>query len=145
MEILTTILSILNYLARHVPWDAILASGILAPLLLIPKRIVKKNFIHNQQVMIIVVGIAGLLVAAGNYLMNTPTSNPSIIAIQGAAIAFMTQPIYFIVVKPLVRKISAIIAVEIAKASVASEAQSAAVPAGGLPITRPQVIEDFSH
>ena len=145
MEILTIILNGLNFAAKNVPWDAILASGILSPLLLIPKRVVKKYFIHQEQVMIIVVGLAGLLVAAGNYLLHVPNQNPGIIAIQGAVLAFMTQPIYFIVVKPLCRKISAIIAVEIAKAAAKDEVHSAAVPPEGLPITAPKVIEDFSH
>lgn len=99
------ILEILNYIAVHTPWDAVAASGLLSGILIGPQRAIKKWFEHNEQIMILTVGAAGILVAGTHYLISTPSVNPSIIAVQGLVLAFMTQPFYFIVWKPLMRKI----------------------------------------
>lgn len=130
------VLNILNYVAASIPWDAVIASGILSPLLLG----VKKWFsVQSEKVMIVLVLISGVLVASGNYLLNVPTSDPSIIAVQGAVLAFMTQPIYFFVVKPFFRWFGETLA---AAAAFKADAQSATVPSEGLPIS--PVISDVT-
>lgn len=103
MEIIHSIADGLNYLAVHVPWAAVAASGILSPILLF----VKKWFsVQSEKVMISLVALSGMLVAGASYLLHVPTHDPSIIALQGAAIAFMTQPFYFFIVKPLAASVS---------------------------------------
>jgi len=94
---LQQILNILNYAAVHVPWSAVAASGVLSPLLVA----VKKWFsVQSERVMITLVALSSGLVVAGNYLLHVPTHDPSIIAVQTAVVAFMTQPVYFFMVKP---------------------------------------------
>jgi hypothetical protein len=125
---LQKVLDILN----NVPpgtYEALLASGIISPLLVG----VKKWFsVQSERVMITLVVVLGMLAAAGNYLLHVPTQDPSIIALQGAVIAFMTQPVYFFFVKPLFGKISSTLE---AAAKFNDEVKSAAEPAGGVPLS----------
>lgn len=117
---------ILNWIALNAPWEAIIASGVLSGLLVGPQKLVKKLFEHNEQVMILIVGCAGLLVAGGNYLLHTPTQEPTIVALQGLALAFGSQPFYFIIVKPLSKRASVWFAARVAEASLIREARAAA-------------------
>jgi len=124
MEVLHSIGNSLNYLAVHVPWSAVAASGLLSPILLG----IKKWFsVQSEKVMISLVAVSGMLVAGANYLLHVPTHDPTIIAAQGAAIAFMTQPFYFFVVKPL----AAAVGEQLAKAA----AFDAQVKSAGQPVT----------
>jgi xanthosine utilization system XapX-like protein len=115
----------------------LLTSGILSGLLIGPQKAIKKWFEHNEQVMILTVAAAGMLVAGAHYLINTPSANPSIIAVQGLVLAFMTQPFYFIVWKPLMRKIGVSfipwLREQIKEAESLNEVKTAVEPAGGLP------------
>lgn len=121
------VLDIANKIAASIPWDAIIASGILSPLLLG----IKKWFsVQSEKVMITLVGTVAVLTAAGHYLLTVPTSDPSIIAVQGAVLAFMTQPIYFFIVKPVWKWFSEQLA---AAAAYRAELQSATEPVGGIP------------
>lgn len=145
-----TVLYILNTIASHVPWTAIVASGFISPLLVG----IKKWFsVKSEKVMISLVTIISGVVAALNYLIHIPTHDPTIIAVQAAVVAFMTQPIYFFVVKPALGWLGDTIA---AAAAFRKEVQSAAVPTSGLPnsaavatssasTTVPVQVEDFSH
>lgn len=130
------VLDMLNYLATHVPWDAVLASGVLSGLLVGPKKLVEKWFKHNEQIMILVVGAAGLLVAGVNYLIHTPTQNPTIIAAQGLILAFMTQPFYFIVIKPVSRRLGVWFSAQLANASLLNDARSVLQPAAPAPVAK---------
>lgn len=113
----------LNYLAVHVPWSAVAASGALSPILLA----IKKWFsVQSEKVMISLVALSGMLVAGANYLLHVPTHDPTVIALQGAAIAFLTQPFYFFIVKP----IAASVEEQLAKAAAFDrQVKSAAEPA----------------
>jgi hypothetical protein len=103
MDVLHSATNAINYLAVHIPWAAVGASGVLSPVLLG----VKKWFsVQSEKVMISLVALSSMLVAAGHYLLNVPTHDPTIIAAQGAALAFMTQPFYFFIVKPLAAAVS---------------------------------------
>jgi hypothetical protein len=142
----TNVINGLNWFAVHVigqiPWEAIAASGILSGLLLIPQKLIKKAVddaekvavlpfikLNREQIMIVLVGLAGLTASAIHYLVSTPTANPSLVALQGLAVSFGTQPFYFLIVKPL----SAYIAEQVTKAAaVDNDITSAKVPEGGL-------------
>ncbi len=121
------VISILNTIATNIPWDLVIASGILSPLLVIIK---KWMHIQSEKVMMSLVLLFGVLGAAATYLLTVETADPSIIAVQGLMIAAMSQPIFFILVKPAATWLS----VEFAKARAwDAEVKSAAVPSGGLP------------
>lgn len=129
MEVLNTIANAVHWVAQNAPWAAVLAAGILSPILLAIK---KKFKVQSEKVMICLVAFAGLVVAGGNYLLHVPTQNPTIIALQGLAVAFMTQPFYFFIVKPL----SIAVTEQLAKAAAFDEqVKSAANP---LPETAPE-------
>lgn len=134
-----TILDALNYAAAHIPWAAIGASGILSPLLLG----LKKWFsVQSEKVMISLVALVALATAAGHYLLTTPIQAPGVIAIQAAVLAFMTQPIYFFVVKPA----AAWFGEQLAKAAAFdAQVKSAIEPVNGLPLGAGPATEDFSH
>lgn len=140
------VLVILNWLALNVPWEAILALPVISAILLVPKRFVKRVFVHSELIMILLVGVAGLVTSVGHYLSTTPELHPSIVALQGLAISFGTQPVYYALIKPLSRKAGAWFVREISKASASIEARSAIVPEGGLPVTAtPTPLDDFSR
>ncbi len=129
MGTLTQILTTLNDLARHFPWAALAASGVISPL----GVAIKKWFdVQSERVMIsIIVGMSAFA-AAANYLIHVPTHDPLIIGLQTAVIGFMTQPVYYFVVKPAL----AAFRNQVEKASVFNaEIKSATVPATGLPIS----------
>lgn len=134
-----TILDALNYVAVHIPWEGLVASGILSPLLVG----IKKWFsVQSERIMITLVIVSGMLVAAGNYLLHVPTSDPSIIAVQGAVVAFMTQPIYFFVVKPIWKWF----ATQMAKAAAYdNEVKSAAQPLSPATPAPTTDIQDFNQ
>lgn len=98
-----TIINYANEFATNVPWDAIVASGVLSPVILLLKKWLNiKDDKRREKVMISLVLTLSMLTAAGNYLLHVPSQDPSIIALQGAALAFMTQPVYFFIVKPAI-------------------------------------------
>jgi hypothetical protein len=117
------ILHTVNAVLANVPWSAVAASGLLSPVLLA----IKKWFsVQSERVMISLVALSGMLVAGGSYLLHVPTHDPTIIALQGAAIAFGTQPFYFFIVKP----IAASVEEQLAKAAAFERnVKSAAEPA----------------
>lgn len=130
MEIVHSILNVLNWIALNVPWDLVIASGLLSPVALGFK---KWRDIQSEKFMMTLVLILGVAGAAATYLMETPTTDPSIIAARGLMIAAMSQPWYFVIYKPAVKWLSA----ELAKArAFDAEVRSAAIPAEGLPVTQ---------
>jgi hypothetical protein len=141
MDIFHLILSNANDLARHFPWDALVASGVISPLLVGVKkwRITKnvESLFKKDWFVYLTLLLLSALTAAGNYLLHTPTSDPTIIAIQTAVVAFLTQPIYFFIVKPALAYFRG----EINRAAEHNlQIKSAAVPVGGLPTS-----QDFSQ
>ena|SRR6476660_5187141 len=131
----------LNQVATSIPWatigQVIGASGVLSFVLVPVKKKVDKWFVHHKQMMITLVGLGGVLIAATHYLMQTPTQNPGIIAMQGLMIAFVSQPFYLIIVKPLVSYIATTVAKAAAFNEQVESAKSALEPmdAPAVPIT----------
>jgi xanthosine utilization system XapX-like protein len=143
LSILQTAYDGLNWFALNViaqvPWDAVAASGILSGLLLFPQKLIKKLVddtqkvpfikLNREQFMICLVGLAGLAVSAVHYLLSVPTNNPSLVALQGLALSFGTQPFYFLAWKPFVKWFNAKVAQTIAANDIVTTAK---VPEGGL-------------
>lgn len=122
------VISILNWLAVNIPWDLVIASGILSPVVLIVK---KWLHLQSEKVMMTLVLVLSMLGSALTYILTSSSDVPSIIATQGLMVAAMSQPIYFLCLKPL----SVWFSGELAKArAFDAEVKSAAIPASGLPI-----------
>ena len=138
------IISTLNNIVSHIPWQAIAASGIISPLLV---GIRKWFNIKSKRVLIFLVSLMSAGAVTVNYLLRVPTSDPSILAIQASVVAFMTQPIYHFVVKPGFAWFADTIE---AAALFKSEVRSAALPQSGVISdasvqTTTPVVDDFTH
>ena len=123
-------------LVQHVPsgfWQALIASGVLSPALKVWKhfRVTKKEKQIGEAVMFAVVTGISFVAVVLNYLFTHDPQNPSIILLHTAVLGFMTQPVYYLGVKPLWAKIEK----EVAKAEALNEAvKAAAIPPEGLPV-----------
>jgi hypothetical protein len=127
------ILDTINDVAKAIPWELVIASGVLSPAVLAVKKWLG---IQNEKVMMALVLVSGLIGAAVTYILSVPTDDPSIIAVRGLMIAAMSQPVYYLLVKPVATWLSA----ELAKAAAFdAEVKSAAIPEGGLPVSGTQV------
>jgi hypothetical protein len=127
-----------NHIAQNLqglPWGDIGsyvgASGILSVVLIKPYKWIKKYFDHHKEVMTIVIGVGGILLAAAHYLLTTPTQEPNIIVMQGLVISFLSQPFYKIILKPLT---GFLVAKIVEAETIKAQAQTAIVPASGLPL-----------
>lgn len=129
MEILQNILNTLNQLAVAMPWDALIAAGILSPALVAIKKWLS---IQSEKVMVTLVIVLAAAAAGVTYLMTATFTDPSMIGVKTAIIAFMSQPVYFFIVKPAIAWFYS----EVDKAAKLNmEMRSAAEPATGLPIS----------
>lgn len=146
MELLQAGLSFLNTIPSEA-WN-ILAEVIVGALAVSPVMLAIKKWlsIDGEKKMMFLVIFGSMLASAGLYLRGIPQFAPWFVAVQGTLVFAFSQPVYYLFVKPLYRKLGASLTVQINKAKDLNEAKTAAVPAGGLPVpTTPQVIEDFSH
>jgi hypothetical protein len=110
-------------------WHVLLGAIILSPTVQGLKRLLKIQAAHHA---FLLLSIVAMLAAAANYILHTPTANPSIIALQGSVLAFTAQPVYFILIKGLWQNVIQENIVEARKFN--DMVKSAAVPADGLPI-----------
>jgi hypothetical protein len=156
IHLFNEVMTVLNWLARNVPWDAVAASGVLSGLLIGPQKIVKKWFEHNEPIIIAVIGLVGpLVVASWTYLLHHYGTDPRIVVLQGLAVSFMTQPFYFVVWKPFVLNrlapqvrnwFASKVAAQFAAAREINEVRATAVPAPVSATVRtktPVPIQDF--
>lgn len=126
-DILVATLNVINWLAVNIPWDLVLASGVLSPVLLAIK---KWRHIQSEKVMMSLVLVVSIAGATASYILSSTSDLPTVIAIQGLMVAAMSQPWYYIIYKPATKWLSA----ELAKAKAFdAEVKSAAIPAAGLP------------
>lgn len=145
MNILQDVINVLNWIALNIPWEAIVATGLITALLEAPKRWIKNIFVHYDWVMIILAGIVSLVVVTVNYLLNDPTYAPKLVPVIAAAMAYGTQPFYKILFKPALTALIGFFGKQVAEARLRSEAQRAAqVPATGLPVAVTPT-EDFAN
>ena len=121
-EFLQTLLSGLNYLAVNIPWEAVVAGGVLSPLAVGVNKLIKAQKPITKFTVVFMVAVLGCGI---NYILNTPVRDPSIIALQGAVVTFFAQPFYLLMVKPGF----AWVGVQLAKAQAFdAEVKSAATP-----------------
>jgi hypothetical protein len=126
------VLSTLNTISQAIPWDLVMASGILSPAVLLVK---KWLHLQSEKVMMTLVLVLSMIGSAVTYILSTNSADPSIIAVQGLMVAAMSQPVFFLVVKPF----SVWFGGELAKArAFDAEVKSAAIPASGLPVSNQQ-------
>lgn len=126
------ILPTLNTIAQAIPWDLVAASGILSPVVLLVKKWLS---IQSEKVMMTLVLVLSMLGSAVTYILSTTSADPTIIAAQGFIVAAMSQPVYYLAVKPF----SVWLGAELAKArAFDAEVKSAAIPASGLPVSNQQ-------
>lgn len=118
---LATILQHLNSFATEFPWEVILASGILSPVMV---PIIKLFKVQKDTVKIGLVYVGGVIFAAVHYFITTPSSDPTVIYMQGAILAFTAQPFYHLMVKPGF----AYLGTEISRAVALKEKQDAVLP-----------------
>lgn len=147
---MSEILSVLNDFANQIsglPFGTIgqyaAASGALAAVTTVPYRYLKKYTDHYKFHVQIVLAIGGTLIATAHYLLTTPTTDSGIIWLQGLAMAAASQPIYIVGKAAVLNFLAGVAKAQALKL----QAQSAAVPYGGLPLssTQPQEVSDFSH
>jgi hypothetical protein len=101
--------------------------------------------IKDHEKYMLLLTIAGSMVASAlAYLHSTPEFAPWFVLVQGWLVFATTQPVYYLFVKPLTKKLGSYFSVQIAKYATVAEAKSAAVPAGGL-VTSPAQVEDFAR
>lgn len=131
-QTITIINEVLNWLAVNVPWDLVIASGVLSPVLLGLKKLKK---IESEKIMSTLVIVISVIGAAISYIMSSTADTPAIIITQGLIVAAMSQPWYFALYKPATKWLST----ELAKArAFDAEVKSAAIPASGLPVSNQQ-------
>lgn len=118
---ISTLVNYLNDFANVIPWDAILASGILSPLMVPVIKFVKAE---RDITKLLLVFLGGTGIAIGHYLLTTPTDNPSIVLMQGAVLTFMAQPFWHLLVKPGIAYVKS----EVARAIADQEKKSAVLP-----------------
>lgn len=117
-------------------WQALLASGVLAPVLNVYKHLhfTRKEREVEARVMHVAVVAAAFLLSTGQYLLATHPADPRIIALHTAVLGFMTQPVYFFLLKPLLKYAWAPLALKFSEAArLEAELKSATVPPEGLP------------
>jgi hypothetical protein len=103
VHIFNEIMAALNWLAVNVPWDGLVAAGVMTGLLTFPKQLFKRWFANHEPWIIGFIAVVGpTLVAAWSYILHHYGTDPHVVLLQGLALSFTTQPFYFIVWKPLV-------------------------------------------
>lgn len=141
---LQTVLDILNWLGTNIPWEALAASGLLTVFLQVPKQWVKRLYKHYDWVMLALAFVGSLWLVTLEYLQDNPTIAPQLLVVHAAAMAYMTQPFYKLMVKPISTKFVSFLSAQVAEAKRRSAAQAATEPSTGLPLTASPV-EQFSE
>lgn len=96
---------------------------------------IKKWFsIDGEKKMVIFVMIGSMIASIVAYMLTVPEFAPWLILVQGWLVFATTQPVYYLFIKPLFRRIGTWFTDQITKAAAISEAKAAAVPADGLPL-----------
>jgi hypothetical protein len=115
-------------------WQSLIATGILSPLIKVYKEFrITKNDRKIADIAMFSIVVAGCLgISIFGYLLTKNPINPKIILLHTAVLGFMTQPIYFALVKPgwkyLNNKYSSDPLIKELK-------MTSSIPAGGLPGT----------
>lgn len=142
---LHAILNSLNSFATSIPqsvWDLLIQSAVGAITVSPIALGIKKWFsIDSDRKMLLIVTLGSFVAAAGAYLLTVPKFQAWIILLQGFAVLGMSQPAYYIIVKPAFGKLAAWFTSQVLKAAAKQEATAARVPATGLPIGTPSLTD----
>jgi hypothetical protein len=137
---LQEIVRVLNWIAINIPYEAILASGVLSGVVQLVKDKLKHLFKHYNAAILVLISVSSVALVTMDYLLSDPTYAPKFVPIYAAAIAFGTQPAY-----RMGKSIVGFFANQIAEANRRSEAQKSALePLGGIPVTA-SAAESFSE
>ena len=99
--------------------------------------------LHNEKIMITLTICGTMLAGAVTYLAGVQPFSKWAALLQGVLVFAASQPIYFLVLKPLFKKIGAWWTSQLTKVALNQEAKSAVVPDGGLPNLQDLVTEEF--
>ncbi len=132
-------MSDLTTIINQVPWNdvgiAVSGSGVLS-LVMVP--IIKFLKAQRDITKWLIVFIGALLMAAVHYVVTAPTTHPKVIFIQGLILSAVSAPWWHGLIKPLVKRLSTMLAAE---AVFKQEIKSAEEPAEGVG----QATQDFSQ
>lgn len=146
MELHAILNAVLNFF-NSIPAEAwgMLAEVIVAAFAVSPVMVaVKKWFsVDSEKKMMGLVILGSMFASVGLYLRSIPEFSPWFVAVQGMLVFACTQPVYYLFIKPLFRKLGATFTIQIQRAKNFNEARSAIVPAGGLQLNTPQ--DDFQN
>ena len=144
-EILNYILNALNSIPGDV-WGYIITLIVAAlPTSGIVMAIKKWFSVDGEKKMLTITIIGSMAASAVAYLQSTPEFAPWFVILQGWLVFATTQPVYYLFIKPLTKKLEVYWATQIAKYATTAEAKNAAVPAGGLNVPTPAADVDFSR
>lgn len=93
----------------------------------------------SEKKMILIVAFGSFLSAAVTYVVASPTFAPWIIAVQGFVTLGMTQPVFFLFVKPLSIRLGAWFTSQVNAAVLKNEARAALIPENGIPAPMPSL------
>lgn len=125
------VFDILNWIANNLSLLTVIAPAVLSGLYVAPQKVIKKWFVKNERVIITFIGTASVVIMfAWSYLIHNYSTVPQVVALQGLALAFSTQPFYFIMIKPLMARIAVYSA---QRTELKASLESAFIPPEGLP------------
>lgn len=138
------ILDILNTVPGEV-WSLIVeilfSAIIVSPVALGLKKFWKVN---SEKIMLFLVIAGSFAAATFTYLQGSAEFAPWVIAVEGWLVFATTQPVYFLFIKPLTRRVGSWFAAQVAEATLLNEAKTAAVPEQGLPEQPDTVLSDIN-
>lgn len=142
------LLAYVNEFSRQFPWSYLVASGALSPMLASIKHWMqiegskkyKVLFIRftGEQLMLVLLSAFSFILAGLHHIIYTPTQDPNTVVVQAALVAFMTQPVYYFLLKPAM----AYFAAQVEKAVQLNMAKANAVAYSGQPATATVVSPD---
>ena len=145
MHVLHYILNTLNSIPSDA-WGYVISVLVSAVATSPVVQIIKKWFsIDGEKKMLALTIVGSMLASAIVYLQGVPQFAPYFVLIQGWLVFATTQPVYYLFVKPLSKKLEIYFAGQIARYATVAEAKNAAVPAGGIGQAAPAGAEDFSR
>lgn len=138
MELLQNGLALIN----SIPADAwnIITDILLSAIVVSPVALGLKKWwsVHSEKVMLFLVIIGSMVSSALVYVLNAPELSAWVIPVQGWLVFATTQPVYFLFIKPLFRRLGDWLTSEVAKAQAIQaerdDIRSAVEPTGGLAV-----------
>lgn len=129
----------INQLATSLPWELLIAGGLLSPLASVVIRLFKAQ---KDVVKLGIVFAVGLAMSAAAYLSQNPEVAPGIIFRNAALLTLTAQPWYYLVVKPGIVWLGQKVTQEV---MLDEDIKSALEPTGGLtPVAQTIEVQTFN-